>query len=93
MSYLNYLRVIPGLSQKTVERFLGGPGDELERDEVTQVVDWSQPVGSPNRLKTVIDGDRFFRWPAGADMIGTTYVIVSFRNGVVYDKHHWSPSW
>jgi hypothetical protein len=62
VGYVNYLRVVPEMSQRQVEHILGGPGIELEINHVTRVVDFNVPLDSPNRQKPVIDGDQYFRW-------------------------------
>ena len=86
--YLNYLRIIPGMGRSYVEYLLlVSAGSEIDREHVTQVVDHDQPVGSPNRLKRVVEGDQYMKWRSG-----DTYILVAFRNGYVSGKFYWTPS-
>jgi hypothetical protein len=75
------------MSLERVETLLGHSGQEISERELPKVVDWSVPVDSPKRVKPVVNGDRFFRWEQGA-----CYILVSLKDGVVFEKHYWEPS-
>ena len=38
-------------------------------------------------VKPVITGEKFYRWKDGA-----RYILVSLRDGVVFEKSYWEPS-
>ena len=86
-SYANYERIQPGMTLSEVEKLLGGPGTEKLQNQLPQVVDWTVPLGSPNRLKTVVSGDQYFRWKNDDEE-----AIVSLRRGVVSEKWYYKPS-
>jgi hypothetical protein len=94
VGYVNYLRVLPGMSQRQVEYMLGGQGAEVSEDQVTTTVDYDAPIDSPKRIKRVVEGDKYFKWGNKQSLfpICDTYILVSFKNGVVYGKHYWTPS-
>jgi hypothetical protein len=92
-SYLNYLRIRAGMSLNDVNTLLGRPGSEIRRSEVTQVVDWSEPLDSPKRLRPTIDGEKFYKWKEFPDgVFGGAYIIISTVGDKVNQKEYWAPS-
>jgi hypothetical protein len=60
-SYYNFQRIQNGMTLEQVEVLLSGPGEEISEVYIPRFVDDSSPVGSPERLKRVVAGDRFLR--------------------------------
>jgi hypothetical protein len=83
-----YERIQPGMTISEVRTLLGRPGNEQVQSQLPQIVDWTVPFGSPNRLKTVVTGEQYFRW----DNDDGEKIIVSLRRGVVSEKWYWYPA-
>jgi hypothetical protein len=80
-AYCNYQRVQVGMTQTEVEALLG-PGTEIRTAR-------HHPVENV----PVVEGERFFEWPPERPPIsGDPYIIVTFREGRVCEKHYWEPS-
>ncbi len=80
-SYINYLRIQPGMALAEVEEILGCPGTEISEAELPGIVDWTVPLDHPERVKAVLSGERYFRWYQQGDEI-----IISLRGGVLAEK-------
>lgn len=83
----NYDRIRPGMTLDRVESLLGSRGRMVGEESLPRIVDRSQPVDSPRRIKAVISGERYYRWDNDA-----TYILVSLKGGVVHEKWFWTPS-
>lgn len=81
-SYGNYERIREGMTPADVERLLGGTGNEINESFVPLIL-----IGQPKQEERVVSGDQYHRWENGS-----SYIIVSFRNGVVAGKYYWEPS-
>jgi hypothetical protein len=75
------------MSLREVEALLGQPGIEVDQSQLPGEVDWGVPLNSPKRVKTVIGGEKFYRWEDGA-----RYILVSTKGGMVHEKNYWEPS-
>jgi hypothetical protein len=84
-SRLNYERIQPGMSLAQIEQLLGEPGESLEEQYVTHVVDRSD---EQRREKPVIHGEKYYRWRKKA-----LCIIVSFENEVVAEKYFNENCW
>jgi hypothetical protein len=81
-SYSNFERIRTGMTLAEVERLLGETGNEINESFVPLIV-----VGQPKQQKQVVSGGQYYRWENG-----NSYVIVSFRKGLVAEKYYWEPS-
>jgi hypothetical protein len=87
-SYENYQRIRVGMATGEVESLLGMPGKEIEDAELPHVVDWSEPIESPQRTKPVVKGERFLQWRVEHG----ERIVVGLRGGSVSEKWYWEPS-
>src|SRR4051812_35559461 len=81
----NYKKVSIGMSQQDVQKVLGGPGAELKREHLPQIVDRSVP-GNP-KLTPIVKGKTFLKWTRAQ-----SYIIIAFDEDKVVDKTLYIPS-
>jgi hypothetical protein len=81
-----------GMTLEEVEALLG-LGEEIEEMYAPHVVDWTQPLDSPKRLRPVVCGEKIYRWTDSPnDGFGDRKVLISFVGGRVKEKWYWEPS-
>jgi hypothetical protein len=83
----NLPKIKQGMTLEEVNSLLGMAGKRIDESNVPRVVDDRVPLDDPKRLKPVVSGESFYRWESNG-----TWIIVSLKNGVVYEKDFYEPS-